>query len=662
MNKKVVFFVLIVILSAGTGCFAKAGNYQPDTLNWDYVIRQDWRRPEKLDSFVGVHPRYLLNKARLELLRVKIKTTGKELWDIVKARADEYASQEPPTDYSKSEPLRIVGWCIPWMAMAYQLTGDSVYLDGAKKWMLTACREPKWRNGKNLAAGECLFGVAIGYDWLYNYLSDEERNIVRDKLILQASLMKNGPPQHYYAWLGNHNIIEHSALAAAGLVLYDEVPKAIDWIRQGDLALSQTLKVYGDDGSTDEGHQYWVYSTEALLCYLEAARDLMGLNYYDNDWLENTADFAVFCTTPDFNTKTCVMSYGDSARQYGPRNPVHILYRLASEYNNGFAQRLAEEMMSRKIGKKGRKAWLNLLWYDETVKPVDLSGLGTFRHFDNIGFITTRSSWNEDAVMIGFKCGPFHGQKLQAYYEGQADNGWHYSKIKSGGHCHPDINSFQVYAYGKWLAIDPGFEKPKWTKNHNTILVNGCGQLGEGKKYFDRETVFTARAKSTIIKAENNKAFDYIIGDAGNIYPASTGLKKFYRHLLYIKPDVILVVDELEAEKPSEFEWRLHAEESVEKVSNNYCIVKTGDVVMDSHFVFPETIEAEINGRFLRALPEKTNKTVIAAVLHPRRTTDKASRARLVSFKDSVIDLSVETGRKKTEVLLDLSGRQVTLR
>ncbi len=272
-----------------------------------------------------------------------------------------------------------------------------------------------------------------------------------------------------------------------------------------------------------------------------------------------------------------------------------------------------------------------------------------------------RSGWEEDAVMVGFKCGPFHGHKVQPYYEKMTDLGWKFQKI-GGGHCHPDINSFQIYAYGKWLAIDPGYKKPKWTKNHNTILVNGVGQLGEGTAWFDRETVAKAKAKSTIIKAETGADYDYVIGDADSIYPESAGLKKFYRHLIYIKPDVILIVDELEAELAVQFEWRLHAEESIEKVSNNYSIVKTGNVVMDSHLVYPSTIEAKIDGKFLRVLPEKTNKTVIATVLHPRRITDAASEARVVSFKDSVIELSIKTGKKKISVKLDLARQQVTLR
>lgn len=659
MNSKIKSLIFSVISLILLYWLSEAATAQVDTLSWDYVMRQEWKCPEKLDSFVGVHPRYLLNKTRVETLRVKIKTTHKKLWEIVEQRAYGYTGKLPPSNYQEQSPMRAAGRDIPWMALAYLMTGDSVHLDNAKRWLLAVCSYPNWHGGRSLGAGECLFGVSVGYDWLYDSLTEWERNYIRKKLVYQANLMKRRP-QHHDRWLANHNHVENSGLAAAAFVLYDEVPEAVDWLRQTGLNFRQTFEIAGPDGASDEGHQYWAYSTESLLAYAQAARDLMGINYYNTKFMKNAADFVIFSTLPDIKAKDYVMCYGDARRGYGGRNPVYILCRLASEYNNGFAQWLAETMIERGIGKDDYRTWSSLIWYDDNVKPISISKLPTFKHFSNIGWITARSGWDADAVMVGFKCGPFHGHKLESYYEKQADNGWPYRTI-SGGHCHPDINSFQIYAYGKWLAIDPGYETPKSTKTHNTLLVNGIGQLGEGKTWFDREAVGGAKAKSTIIKTESTCDYDYVVGDAGNIYPASTGLKKFYRHLVYIKPDVILVADELDAARPSEFEWRLHAESSVEKVSNNYSIVKIDDVVMDSHLVHPGTIESKIDGEFLRVLPAKTNKTVIIAVLHPRRIKDKASEVKMVSFEGPVIDLSISCGDRKIRVQLDLAKQKVTL-
>jgi len=443
-------------------------------------MSQDWTPPKKLDSFIGIHPRYLLNAEKINTLKIKINNTHKKIWERVRKNADSYVGTLPPPNYNRQSDMWPAGRGIPWLAIAYLLTEDSKYLESAKKWIMTICNFPKWENNRSLSGGECLFGVSIGYDWLYNKLTEDERRYIRENLIYQAKEMKKRPV-HHDRWLANHNHVEHSGLAAAGFSLYDEVPDAINWIRQSDLVFNQMFKVMSDDGSSDEGHQYWAYSTESLLCYVEAASDLMDRNYYKSEWLKNAANFIIFSTIPDFNQENCVMSYGDSHRNYTDHGPTNILYRLAAEYNNGYAQWLANEMIQRDVDKEGYKTWCNLLWYDENVQPVPLSNLPKFKNFDNIGWIITRSSWDDDATLIGFRCGPFHGNKLQPYYEKQVNENWQKYHVIGGGHCHSDINSFQIYAYGKWLAIDPGYERPKWTKNHSTILVNNVGQFGEGK-------------------------------------------------------------------------------------------------------------------------------------------------------------------------------------
>jgi hypothetical protein len=474
-------------------------------------------------------------------------------------------------------------------------------------------------------------------------------------------------PQHHDRWLANHNHVENNGLAAAGFALYDEEPKAYDWLKQTGLNFRQAFELLGPDGASDEGQQYWAYSTESLLSYAEAARDLMGIDYYkDSDFMKNAPYYIIYSNLPDLRPKDYVMAYGDAQRGYDARNPIYILYRLASEYNNGFAQWTANAMVERGIGRGEYRNWCSLIWCDDKVAPQSVGDLPLFRHFDNIGWVTARSDWGPDAVMIGYRCGPFHGHKLQAYYDKMTDLGWQFQKL-GGGHCQPDINSFQIYAYGKWLAIDPGYDRPKRTENHSTILVNGVGQLGDtgitGRDYdyFDREAVVAAKAKSKIVKTETNPVYDYIIGDAENIYPVSSGLEKFIRHLVFIKPDIIIVVDELEAARSVQFEWRLNTEHGLTEAAQHYYLARNEDVVMDTHIVYPKDIDEKIDGNFLVVSPKKTAKTVIAAVLHPRRIKELPGKAAMKSLKDGVIALGIDTASKKIDVRLDIENQKVEL-
>jgi len=647
---------------------------QLESFSWDFVINQNWQQPPKLKSFINIHPRVLLSGSKITALKHQITTTHKELWDFIQRKANSYIGQNPPSDFNDQEELRAAGRGIPWQALAFVLAGDFAHLDTACKWMLKICDYPNWGSNNSLAAGECLYCIALGYDWLYHYLSTEERDHIREKLMIQAGAMTNSFPVHYNKWLTNHTHVEHNGLAAAGFVLYDEVPDAMNWIRQADLVFKTAFTHFGEDGSSTEGHQYWAYSLDSILRYVEAANDLMGKDYYNNLWLENAVNFIISCTLPNFDVKNQVMTYGDSYRDYGSSvgyaGVTPFLYKFAAQYNNKYAQWLANEMFQRNIGTSDYNSWCSLLWYDENVIPSTLSDHPTFWHFNNTGWITSRSSWNKDAMMLGFKCGPFHGHKLQPYYKKQVAENWtEYHEI-AGGHGHSDVNSMQIYAYGEWLAIDSGYEKPKKTRRHNTILVNGVGQLGEGKRWFDRDTVIREKATSTILKTETNKIFDYILGDAGNIYPKSTGLKKFYRHVVFIKPDFIITIDELETKHPTCFEWLLHSESGLEILSDNHCQLKNGDVILDVQFLLPETITTT-NGDFSKIFTDEptqnilivsikgNTKSVIITVLHPRKIDDCPGLSSLLSYNESVLNLSIQNNQWKKTVGLDLKKHLV---
>ncbi len=626
-----------------------------DPLRWESMMRLEWKRPARLDLYRGVHPRLFLTDERISRLRRKIANTHKEVWEIVEENARVHLGKLPPSNYKNQGDMRRAGRGIPWQALAYAMTRDPAYLESANKWMLAVCEFPHWENDRSLAAGECLFGVSIGYDWLHRSLNTAQRAMIRAKLVHQAETLKNGPPVHHDRWLANHNHVEHLGLAAAGFALFDEVPRGIEWIRQSDLVFRAMLEASGNDGGSTEGHQYWGYTTEAALRYLELARDLLGAGHYGHPWLKSVPSFIIHSTIPDFSAGNCVMSFGDSHRDYASHGPVHILYRLAAEYRNAHAQWLALEMQRRRVGRDAYCHWANLLWYDETVTPVPLSRLPAMWHCDDVGWITCRSGWDDSAVMVGFKCGPMHGHLAQRYYDVSRGS----CHEIGGGHGHPDVNSFQVYAYGKWLAIDPGYERPKWTSNHNCILVNGRGQLGEGQTWFDRDAVLRTGAASQILKAEHTAAYDYIAGDAKTIYPSDTGLRKFHRHLLYLRPDFIVVADDLEADPPAVFTWLLHTEAGLTRTDERRFVVRTGDVLMDLQFLLPERIAAEIEGRTLRVSAERFSNGMILAVLHPRLAAAPAATAELKSHHGDRLEIVLGSRQRRMRLNWDVPRRSV---
>jgi len=139
--------------------------------------------PAALEKVRGVHPRIYLSEQRIAELRKAILGSHAGLWTRVREQADRAAKRGPPAyrgqDGSGNEEQlwqREVGNAMPVLAMAYVLTGEKQYLDGARQWALASCGYKTWGlgriDGMDLAAGHQLFGLALVYDWCHRDLDE----------------------------------------------------------------------------------------------------------------------------------------------------------------------------------------------------------------------------------------------------------------------------------------------------------------------------------------------------------------------------------------------------------------------------------------------------------------------------------------------------------
>jgi hypothetical protein len=146
-----------------------------------------------------------------------------------------------------------------------------------------------------------------------------------------------------------------------------------------------------------------------------------------------------------------------------------------------------------------------------------------------------RSSWTDpDATLVGFKCGPFMGRTLSR------DAVFDYGT----GHQDADSGSFQLFSHGEFLAIDPLYTGKERTEDHSTMLFKGHGQLGEQNAFGSMEALRFGHHPE-IVHAETTARYDYVVGDVTRAYHPALGLARFVRHLLFLKPDVLLVADDV---------------------------------------------------------------------------------------------------------------------
>jgi hypothetical protein len=83
------------------------------------------------------------------------------------------------------------------------------------------------------------------------------------------------------------------------------------------------------------------------------------------------------------------------------------------------------------------------------------------------------------------------------------------------------------------------------TKAQNALLVNGAGQKAH-----------SADLGGRIVAAEFRDGVDYVAGEAAASYEGK--LKRYLRHIVFVKPDVVVMVDDAVAVAPSSFQWMLH--------------------------------------------------------------------------------------------------------
>jgi hypothetical protein len=117
--------------------------------------------------------------------------------------------------------------------------------------------------------------------------------------------------------------------------------------------------------------------------------------------------------------------------------------------------------------------------------------------------------------------------------------------------------------------------------SHNCILVNGQGAINrDGNRGGEIRDFFT------------QDPYGYVCGEAQNAY--GDLMTKNRRHLLLIRPSILVLIDDLETPEPANFQWLLHAFEKFNingstVVSKRNGATLTGNVYASTNLSFSQT-------------------------------------------------------------------------
>ncbi len=597
----------------------------------------------------GIHPRVFLTKTEIDALKDKT-ITQKELWQTALSRVRAMSIEPTPAPAQARRVQNPVGLGIPEAGLAYKITGDKKYLNAAKKYMDAAVSYEIWGYAYNkpdvdLAAGHLLYGLGWGYDLLYHDLTLEEREKYKAKLIRQAKILFDfykPMTGKTYAYSQNHTFIPMAGLAVTAYALAGETPEAKEWAALPRAIFEGVLATYSEDGYYYEGVEYWIFSTPWLIHYMDAQLHATGEDLYETvPGFKLMHKYISHATLPggefhfDYgdtytgnHTRARISEDYDRERINGHfQSSYNIIYHLANKYQSGEAQGVADWLKAK--GQVSAEEMWTFIWYNPSLKPIPIEEQETWHYFPDHDVVYWRSSWNDDATAFSFKCGPSEGhaalQKQIKFPE------WRLSS----GHAHPDAGSFIIWANGKYLTGDSGYEGLAMTQSHNTLVFDGKGQNHEGEGHdvfygIPYERINKIRIVDVSMDAERVT----ILADATLAYEPEVGVKKFTRKFEFNNPTTFTITDNIETNSPKIITSFLHADNLINQISANTFEFEPNKTSLIAEIIEPIIFETKVDNNILTApgdpgsvdkggLQERGKKLAIS-------TKEKVSRAEFV--------------------------------
>ena len=425
-------------------------------------------------------------------------------------------------------------------ALSHLLAPEDAKIEAILRWLEMATTYPHC--GVDLDAEYFIEGVALAYDWLYDAIPEDLRLRVRDTIarqcreLYQASLV--GRTGGGLSFQQNHYWYAHLALALGAAAVYGEVPEAESWLAWAWDRFERIMLSFSPDGSFHEGPSYWDFSMPTLYIFIDLYEQCTGKHIPDGDnGLRGQGRFRFYHLYPGL-TLSAALEDTSIVKGRPPRDlMLWEAKRFADPVANGIAALLSPG--------PERSCW-NLLWLDETVgshEPLD--ELPFARHFRDVETVFARTSWSSDATALAFVSRPLGGHR------------WAELCTRFGlggtGHNHPEQSHFVLFGRGEVLVADPGYTYAKQTRNHNTVLVDGKGQFGDGQMW---PGPTPGRAHVTQFITDGD--ITIVTGDATSAYPAELGLTRFERTLVLAGRDLVVVCDRLTSAVPRSFSWLLH--------------------------------------------------------------------------------------------------------
>jgi len=444
-----------------------------------------------------------------------------------------------------------------FLSYGYRMTTNKRYLEKAEKEMLAVSRFTDWNPSHFLDVAEMTMGVAIGYDWLFNELSENSRKTIKQAIVQKG--LNPSKESKYNWWLkteNNWNQVCNAGMTFGALAVQEDYPSlANEIIERAFASIPLSMEVYKPEGVYPEGYGYWGYGTTFNILFICAVEKALGTD-------RGLSRSPGFLQTSDFLK--------------------HMIAPSGKNFNwsdNGLGASLSPAMFW--LAQKSDKP--SVLWSEKTFLKTD-----NFSKFKSIRELPAIMIWGKNIPLDKIT------EPKEKFWIGQGSNpvammrtSWTdpnaiYLGFKSGSpsvnHGHMDVGSFIMEADGVRWSSDPGMQ------NYESLESKGMSIFGRTQDA-QRWTIYRMNNHShNVITIDNQhqqvkgygkidaysdaEAFSYVVSDISSIYDGQ--MKQVVRGVAMKDGKYVVVRDEVETlGKETKLKWAMFTFADVELGENS---------------------------------------------------------------------------------------------
>lgn len=544
----------------------------------DYVF---FDRP-KADEFEGmmkdtlgsldVHPRVYINKDRFDELRNYYNTdaTFKKWADKIISDADEFAKPETPfIDWSYQDQYRTLN-TMAWpyfdrffaLGFAYQMTGYGKYAERAFKEFEMLATFPDINLSHIIDTGTFNDAVAVGYDWMYDAYTPEQREFI-ESLIIEKCIrpvaegfygLDSAWSPATLGWFAFKTTQNYNSWVVGGLfnsataVFESDTEYLSKVLEMCSRSIEYTLKGFAPDGGWLESTDYWSHTAKYLISFAETAQTSFGSDF-------KVLDYQGISETPDWVTS---LFGAQGVNNYGDTPQGHYSFPEYSffAYHNG--NKALAALRKYDIEKRNDTLEIyDLIYFVPGVADDEYNALPkavATRGVETCGIRTDLV--DEDAFFFSA-----HGG------------------ANTGYHMHYDTGAFIFDLNGVRWACDLGKENyniglsddqiyRKRSEGHNTVTINTG----------DKTEPMLADGFAPIVDWEYNDRSAYITYDMSNVYAQTEN----YTRGFYAGDDFrsLTIRDEIVPAEKAEFVWTMNTMADVKIIGNEAILSQDGQTLV----------------------------------------------------------------------------------